>query len=653
MAGVAAETVAEELETGFAAPAPPLRPLYYLLKRLRLGLGPLIGMREPTPLPSLALPTKTVIVHKSWQADLAIALACMAGLLALAVATGFPKLADSAGDNDSLMRLVEVRDLLAGQGWFDLAQYRMGLPGGFVMHWSRLVDAPIAGLVLLGQALSGSRSGGEAFALSAWPLLLAGATMFLLLRIVRRIAGEAALLPAAVIGTAALHYTGQFMPGSIDHHNVQIVLMLATILLLVEAPRVRAAAAGAGAAAALMPAIGMETMPYVASAGLCVAVGWWWGGSAERRTARHFGLAFAAVSLAALVTTVAPSRWLSVQCDAFSGGQAGAALLAGLGLAGAVSVHAGSRSRAGRAAGLAIVGAALVLFAWAFLPQCLGDPYAGLDPRLQRFWLGSVTEAQSFLSLAVNQPQMLAGYYATPLLGLGLLAAGFARLRLSRGEITVAVFLAAAVTVSLWQVRGAMFSMPLAAIPLSAWVMRRRVDARDLPSGEATLKMAAAWLLSFSVVWASATAFVGVRLGAPAPIADAADGCYADADYAALAALPPATVLAVSNLGPAVLANSPHRVLAGPYHRNVAGDLAALNAWMGSPEEAEQVVRRQGVTLVAHCPGNPETAALAEWAPGGLAAALDAGRVPAWLTPVPGLADAPLRLYRIAAAQGR
>ena len=50
--------------------------------------------------------------------------------------------------NDSAMRLVSVRDLLAGQGWFDLTQSRLGLEGGFEMHWSRLIDTPIAGLVL-------------------------------------------------------------------------------------------------------------------------------------------------------------------------------------------------------------------------------------------------------------------------------------------------------------------------------------------------------------------------------------------------------------------------------------------------------------------------------------------------------------------------
>ncbi|MGO7107918.1 hypothetical protein ACCT22_37095, partial [Rhizobium johnstonii] len=32
-------------------------------------------------------------------------------------------------DNDDGMRLVEVRDFLAGQGWFDLMQYRLGLDG--------------------------------------------------------------------------------------------------------------------------------------------------------------------------------------------------------------------------------------------------------------------------------------------------------------------------------------------------------------------------------------------------------------------------------------------------------------------------------------------------------------------------------------------
>ena len=50
-------------------------------------------------------------------------------------------------ETDDYMRLVEVRDLLAGQGWFDLTQYRLDPPAGVVMHWSRVVDLPIAFLI--------------------------------------------------------------------------------------------------------------------------------------------------------------------------------------------------------------------------------------------------------------------------------------------------------------------------------------------------------------------------------------------------------------------------------------------------------------------------------------------------------------------------
>ena len=40
-------------------------------------------------------------------------------------------------------------DFLAGQSWFDVTQYRSNPPIGAPMHWSRLVDVPIAGLILL------------------------------------------------------------------------------------------------------------------------------------------------------------------------------------------------------------------------------------------------------------------------------------------------------------------------------------------------------------------------------------------------------------------------------------------------------------------------------------------------------------------------
>ncbi len=60
---------------------------------------------------------------------------------------------------DDAMRLVQVRDLLAGQNWFDLTQHRLSPPAGVTMHWSRLIDLPLAALICARQdrAAGGAR----------------------------------------------------------------------------------------------------------------------------------------------------------------------------------------------------------------------------------------------------------------------------------------------------------------------------------------------------------------------------------------------------------------------------------------------------------------------------------------------------------------
>src|SRR5581483_5931478 len=57
---------------------------------------------------------------------------------------------------DDAMRLAQVRDLLSGQSWFDLTQHRMDAPYGLPMHWTRVVDAGIAGLILSFRLFTGA-----------------------------------------------------------------------------------------------------------------------------------------------------------------------------------------------------------------------------------------------------------------------------------------------------------------------------------------------------------------------------------------------------------------------------------------------------------------------------------------------------------------
>ena len=93
------------------------------------------------------------------------ALCAVPALVALHMAGGAIPLS-----TDDAMRLVQVRDLMAGQGWFDPVQARLG-PEGTEMHWSRLVDLPIAALIWLAAPFVGV-PGAERAASVLWPLLI-------------------------------------------------------------------------------------------------------------------------------------------------------------------------------------------------------------------------------------------------------------------------------------------------------------------------------------------------------------------------------------------------------------------------------------------------------------------------------------------------
>ncbi|RUU54865.1 GtrA family protein [Mesorhizobium sp. M2C.T.Ca.TU.002.02.1.1] len=585
----------------------------------------------------------------TWKFDLALAL--LAALLAFAFDawTGFGQLTDAGGDNDNLLRLVEVRDLLAGQGWFDLHQYRMGLEGGFVMHWSRLVDAPIAGIALAASALTGSRPLGEDAAQVLWPALLFWSTLFFTARAARSFGGGGAVLPAILIGAAGYYFIGIYDPGALDHHSVQLMLTMASLALLLEAPSRRWAALLSGLCAALTLAVGMETVPYVATIGLCVALLFVADPGGERTIARDFGLGFAGVAALVFVATVPPSAWGAAQCDAFSVAQFFVAAIAGAGLAVIASVVPAAGSWRRRLGSLAALGAVLGLVVAVLFPQCLSAPYASLDPRLKELWLDHIDEAQSLFTLIVRDPARVAARYATPLVAIILMALRLRRGGWRRQDSLVAALLAVAFAVGAWQVRGTTFSIAFAVVPLSAWIAKWRARAETSASLGVALRLVAVWLVSINPVWTGVAAAASVAFEKDSLATDGATTdrtCEKKASFAPLGGMSDTTVLTISNLGAPVLAYSGHRVFAGPYHRNVAGNLLALDAFLGSADDARAIVEAHRVGLVAVCPGNVETMILTRKAPQGFLAGLLRGAVPDWLEPV-SEKGSPIELYRV------
>jgi hypothetical protein len=179
------------------------------------------------------------------------------------------------------------------------------------------------------------------------------------------------------------------------------------------------------------------------------------------------------------------------------------------------------------------------------------------------------------------------------------------------------------------------------------WVAGFRVRAEASPGITSSLALVAAWLACFQATWIIAAHGFSVFGERPAEAGKGRGPCNLQSDFARLADMPATGVLAISNLGAPILRHTHHHVLAGPYHRNVEGNLAALDAFMGPPQDGARIVGDNGIGLVAVCPGNSESAFLAKRAPDGLLAALLAGKPPAWMEIVPESAGEPLQLFRV------
>ena len=581
--------------------------------------------------------------------DLLLALSITAFVFAGYAVAGFPTLSNLGSDNDSLLRLVQVRDLLRGQGWYDLHQYRMGPDGGFLMHWSRLVDAPLAGIILAASLLGVSESLAEAIALTLWPGLLMAASLFGLIRVARILGGDYTVFPAAVLCAGAIYFTGVFRPGAIDHHNAQIALTIAVLVFLADAPAHRWFSALAGFCAAAMLAIGMETAPYVAVAGAAVSLTFLIGGKDEANRAAAFGLSFAAGALVAFLLTVDPANWSVPACDAMSTVQLSLASLGGVGLAVAALSPPLRETFGRRLAVLAILGITVLGVAGIGFPQCLGDPYAGVDPRLREIWLDFVVEAQSIIALARFDWTKLLAYFLTPAIALVYFGILLFREGGNRPRLIYGGFLMAAFLVSCWQVRGSTFSIPLASVALAVGVGRIRESIASNATPSKSLALVAAWLLSFNIAWSGAAkALQSPSVGAVAGgTTVSADDCSANDSFGYLGGLPAGKVLAVSDLGAPILANTPHHVLAGPYHRNIAGNLAMIDAMLGSPDDVRRVVQVERVDYVVICRGNSENLNFQMREADGLMSRLLAGSAPAWLALDERTGGQPIEVYRV------
>jgi hypothetical protein len=566
-----------------------------------------------------------------------ILMLCAAVALALAV----PNIRNGVFDamsTDDAMRLVEVNDLIAGQGWFDLMQYRLDPPGS-LMHWSRVVDLPLAALILMFRPLAGV-AGAEAIMLTLWPTLLFGAALVLVAAIAKRmndgVDPRAVQLAAITLASLSVPSLIHFRAGAIDHHNFQIVLLLCFLFLTLDIERSRLSAGLAGLSATLSLAIGLEMLPAIATACVAILGLLIWRGNAVSRQVGAFGAALTGSSLL-LAVLLLPSHSLGTPvCDAFGGPYLLLIAGGGISLMIVAGVDAWRPSMGARMASAAATGLILIGTFFKLFPECLASPYAAVDPLVASTWLDHVAETMSFQTVLLHAPQKIPGFYGFPVLTLLLAIAATIRAapRSRFRMIAAVVTLAALIGISIWQVRGAaaatMLAAPIFAASLAAlW-----------PGHEQGRK------LLLAVLVASPASFAATGLVAQ-PLIDrivkpewtiaeqsAASTCRTISSVAPLAVLARGRVMAPIDLGPAILAATEHSVFAAPYHRNNDGNLAMLQVMLAEPHRAQQILWDRRVDYIVMCTDGSEQMEFGKLAPNGLAARLSRGEIPDFLEPV-------------------
>ncbi|MES2136488.1 MAG: AcrB/AcrD/AcrF family protein [Pseudomonadota bacterium] len=547
------------------------------------------------------------------------------------------------GDTDDNMRIMQVRAWLHGQGWYDLRNYRLNPPFGANIHWSRLVDLPIAGLILGLRPLIGGAAA-ERWAVAIAPLLpyllLLFAVALTARRLIDRRAYPLALLALFFAGST----NGMFMPERIDHHGWQIALLAVSISAIAD-PKRRRGGVTLGLSTALSLAIGLEMIIYLALAGAAMVLFWIDDGE-ERERLGAYAASLAAGTAAAFLVFASNENWHAV-CDALSPVWLSDALVGGALMLGLARLSlADWKRRLALAAVAGVVIAGFHAFSW---PHCL-QRLEGISPEANRLWMNHVKEARPVYRFGWRLATLIATLPVTGAIGWAVLI--WARRR-DRDQLRRTLGAAlpgfAAALLLLWQTRTSPAAQMMALVGAAAlvWILVPPIWKKHWLIG-----VAGAVVIAVIGAGAAAQLVLGFIPDKPATPRDLAIGkanrlCASLWGLRPIALQPKGMVFTFVDLGPRLIAVTHHDAVTGPYHRNWRQIVDVMNAWRGDERAAHRTILKYHSNYVLSCPNSSTTTIFMAEAPKGFYAQLQGGKVPKWLAPVELPKDSPFKMWRV------
>ena len=564
------------------------------------------------------------------------------------------------GDPDDQLRIVQVRDWLAGQSWSDVTQYRMSLPLGGDMHWSRLVDLPlglaIASLTpLLGQAKA------ELWAAVIIPMLTLGIFLFCYARLVRKHFGGVAAIASTAGLLTAVPVILQLVPLRVDHHGWQLVCMTLCMTFLLDQERPVRSAILLGIVSAIWLELSIEAFPFIVAFIAIMGCRWLFGSAVHDKSplVSPFNVLAASTALASALLLLAMKPLTSLQlapCDALSSAYVAAFLACAFASTAMLTFVHLKDGRTGfwikfLVCGLAAVAALAALGTGA--PQCVGDSFQSLDPVVRRYWFDRTSEGLPIFHLSQDQVVI-----ATTVLLLGVIGI-FHMVRFNaeaskETKIALVLIFAAAALVGAFVSRTLVYFIIVTSIilaPLSAALFARIAEQKNMSRRLVMRTLAIVLLLPVITGQLVANAFDSMK---PATVSNpplfamdipAAKLCQDVSSFQKLNGLPASNLLVGLDVAPGVLQHTAHSVVASGHHRNQPAMRDVIEAFTSTPDSLASVLKRRKIDFVAVCGAAPEFVFYQGMNPAGNWARLDDGEQFDLLVERPSLG--PFRIWQV------
>lgn len=566
------------------------------------------------------------------------------------------------GDPDDQMRMIQVRDWIAGQSWWDIRQYRMNAPHGGDMHWSRLVDVPLGAFIVLltpflGQPLA------EQTTAAIVPLLTMGVIMAFYAAAARQMFGVVIALVATCLLIMIIPFTQQLVPMRIDHHGWQLACFAAALSALFDRKARFRSAVVLGLACALWIEISAEGLPFAALLLGLSALAWVFPRLAPHSNSKglYFPIAMSSAALGtggffAITESLASSNF----CDALSPVHIAAlsamalVIIAAAALQKRAPILDNVYFRLAMGGGAALSGiAALALLA----PQCAADAFAGLDPLVLEYWFARVPEGLPLWAVRLDLAIQQSAYMLAGSLALVFLSISNRQLTVA-DKIRLALLFYGAVSIGAWVSRTAVYAMMLGNIFLAVILVQLFVAAER--RNYLLLRMALRIGAIFLAMPALSAQFLINRVNAAEAKADPVSNrfnrnfetqarwCQKSSSVSALERLPKANIMAGLDSSPAILQFTRHTVVASGHHRNQAAMADIIRTFTGSAAGAARIIRARNLHYIIVCDGSFELALYAAKAPSGFLSQLRAGHIPGWLKAKPDIG--PFKIYEVQAS---